>query len=113
MKYFQLIQDQINQWMNSSEVKHIDVDDEQALQRLTHRIIDSLKWLVSRYVKQNYKIILQVFLSKIEQKNLYLINRCLWNHQTDDLFSIELENDRLRILIIIYGFQFISDSLEC
>lgn len=104
--FLQLVQDQIQQILNLNEVKQIDFNDQQSLRSLTHRITDSLKWLVTRYVKENYKVIIQVFTCSIDQENFYLVNRCLWDSQNDDVLSIEIDNKRLKFIIIIYGLEF-------
>ena len=92
--------------MDLPEIKQIPHADEEAVRNLTYRMTELLKLLVARHIKENYKVIIQVMTyckDHPEQQTFFLMNRCLWNAQTDDLLSIELETDRLKCLIAIYG----------
>lgn len=67
-------------------------------------MIELVKLLVARHIKENYKAIIQVLIYfKCDEEKLALNNRCLWNAQTDDLLSIELENELLKFWVVIYG----------
>lgn len=87
------------------EVRQLNLSkNEEDLQRLTSRMIELVKLLVSRHIKDNYKSIIQVLIYfKCDDEKLALTNKCLWNAFTDDLLSIQFENDSLKFVVIIYG----------
>ena len=87
------------------EIRQLSLSkNDEDLQRLTSRMIELVKLLVSRHIKDNYKAIIQVLIYfKCDDEKVALTNKCLWNAFTDDLLSIQFENDSLKFVVIIYG----------
>ena len=101
----QLVQDQLCQLIDLPEIRQLNLTkNEDDLQRLTSRMIELVKLLVSRHIKDNYKAIIQVLIYfKCDDDKLALTNKCLWDALTDDLLSIQFENDHLKFVVVIYG----------
>ncbi|CAF0937342.1 unnamed protein product [Rotaria sordida] len=99
-----LIKDQINEYINLPQIKELKYTDENAIRIITSEITDLLKQIVYKHIKDNYKVIIQVitYPKKIE-KNIFIMNQCLWNHRTDDVLSLEIETDLLKLFIVIHG----------
>ena len=65
---------------------------------------EMLKRIVYQHIKDNYKAIIQVITyPKAMEKNTLIMSQCLWNYRTDDVLSLEIENDSLKFFIVIHG----------
>jgi hypothetical protein len=40
---------------------------------------------------------------KKSEENIIIMSQCLWNYRTDDVLSLEIENDLLKFFIVIHG----------
>ncbi|CAF0725844.1 unnamed protein product [Didymodactylos carnosus] len=84
--------------------KTLTYNDENGVRTLTYEITEIIKTLVCQHIKDNFKAIIQVIsYPKQEQNNILIMSRCLWNHKTDDVLTIELETDLFRFVIVIHG----------
>lgn len=76
-----------------------------SIRLLTTEIIELVKRILSQHVKDNYKCIIQVIsYSKIQEPKTFIRSECLWNAKTDDVLSIEIENDTWKFFLTIHGF---------
>ncbi|CAF1241535.1 unnamed protein product [Adineta steineri] len=99
-----IVKDQINELINLPEIKELQYTDDAAIQGLTYEITELLKRIVARHIKDNYKVIIQVITyPKNEEDKVFIMSQCLWNYRTDDVLSLEIENDTLKFLIMIHG----------
>ena len=86
------------------EIKELYSIDDNATRKLTFDITEKLKQIVYQHIKDNYKVIIQVITySKKNEEYVSIKSQCLWNYKTDDVLAFEIETDRLKFFIIIYG----------
>ncbi|CAF1090210.1 unnamed protein product [Rotaria magnacalcarata] len=99
-----LIKDQVSQLLDLPQIKQLDHVEENAVRKLTHDITEMLKRIVAQHVKDNYKAIIQVIsYPKQDENSIVIMSRCLWNHRTDDVLSVEIDTDAFKFIIIIHG----------
>jgi hypothetical protein len=90
--------------LNLPQVKALQYTDENAARTLTYEITETIKRIVARHIKDNYKIVTQVMTyPKRDEHHVFIMNRCLWNYRTDDVLSIETETDTFKVLVVIHG----------
>jgi len=76
-----------------------------SIELLTTEIIELVKQILSQCIKDNYKSIIQVIsYLKTEETTTFIRSECLWNSKTDDVLSIEIENDSWKFFLTIHGF---------
>jgi hypothetical protein len=85
-------------------VKQLKHADENAIRALTNQITEILKRIIYQHIRDNYKVIIQVITyPKSSEENIIIMSQCLWNYRTDDVLSLEIENDILKFFILIHG----------
>lgn len=90
--------------INLPEVKGLKYTDEHDVRQFTCQITEILKKIVCQYVKDNYKVVIQVIsYPKEVQDNIVIMSQCLWNYKTDDVLSLEIETDIFKFFIVIHG----------
>lgn len=99
-----MIKDQVYQLLNTPRIKELKSTEEATVRGITFELTEMIKPIVAQHTKDNYKVIIQVIAyPKQDERNIVITNRCLWNHRTDDVLTIEIETDVFKFLIIIHG----------
>ncbi|CAF1418695.1 unnamed protein product [Rotaria magnacalcarata] len=99
-----IIKNQINELINSPQIKQLKYADENAIRTFTYEITEILKQIICQHIKDNYKVVIQVITYPKEiEENIVIMSKCLWNYKTDDVLSLEIETDEFKFFILIHG----------
>ena len=102
--FLQIVKDEIYEFINLPQINEFSFSADGAIEDLTYQIIEILKRLVSKHIKEDYKAIMQVIAyPKKMEENILIRSQSLWNSRTDDILSLEVESETLKFVIVIHG----------